>query len=653
MSSLSIGLSGLLVSQKLLDLTGQNIANANTPNYHRQVAELAEQASGSSAGMGVTIKGITRIVNQVLEGAVVRNTSASSGVGSLLDGLNQLESFLAPGEGSLNDAMQTFFAEAVSLSTQPSNMTQRAVVLSRANALADRLNETSDNFSQMRNDLANRAKSSISQINGLLTQIAQLNAQVHDATTGGLAVNGLLDQRDHAIAKLAELVNVQTVPQPFGKVNLLVGGTPIILNSAAVMLSSGVDDQGKMFIHGVNSPIPLDISGGELGGVLNLYNTTLPAVRSQFDSLARGLVTQMDSIHASGLGLGGPMTSLSSQRTVVNTNLPIAAADLSFPPKEGDLYITVTELATGKRSMQKVHIDPATHSLNSLASSINTIPNMQAVVDPQAGTLNLVARPGYGFDFTGSLSSSPDGQAITGTAEPKISGQYTGGANDILTFHALGSGTVGGTQNLALEVRNGAGVLISTLNIGAGYEAGTALADVLGIKISLNTGTFNNGDSFQVNVAATPDSAGILPALGLNSLFVGDSSSGIRVRQDLLDHPERLALSTTGERGDGSNLNKLVALGYQNTMDDGTQSFSQFLANLIGNVGIQAQENTSRKSAYDSLGAQLQSQLQSATGVDYNEELVKLVQFQRSYQMSARVVSVVSQALDELFQIGM
>src|SRR5436309_2196891 len=99
MSALSIGLSGLLVSQRLITLTGQNISNASTPGYHRQVADLAPIVAGDSIGMGVEIKNISRVVDRLLEEAGIRNTFASANAATTLDGLNQLQSYLAPGEG--------------------------------------------------------------------------------------------------------------------------------------------------------------------------------------------------------------------------------------------------------------------------------------------------------------------------------------------------------------------------------------------------------------------------------------------------------------------------------------------------------------------------------------------------------------------------
>src|SRR6476660_9347170 len=116
MLSLSIGLSGLLVHQKLIELTGQNITNADTPGYHRQIGDLAARVVGNSEGTGVEFKGISRAINNLLEAAIVRNTSDASSTTANLDGVNQIQAYLDPGDGSLYDSLAKFFNAAEQLS---------------------------------------------------------------------------------------------------------------------------------------------------------------------------------------------------------------------------------------------------------------------------------------------------------------------------------------------------------------------------------------------------------------------------------------------------------------------------------------------------------------------------------------------------------
>ncbi|HWY85574.1 MAG TPA: flagellar hook-associated protein FlgK, partial [Gemmataceae bacterium] len=541
MSSLTIGLSGLLVNQRLLALTGQNITNANTPGYHNQVATLAENApasdEGVSVGSGVEITGIAREVNQALELAVLGNTSASNNASTQLDGLNQLQSYLATGSGTLHDALGNLFTQLESLSTQPGDPTQRQLVLSAANDVTTQLNATVANLQQMSSSLVDQANTHVSAINALTTQIAQLNQQIHDGTIAGADTNGLLDQRDQALGSLAQLVDIRTIPQPYGEMSVYVNGSSLVLNNQAATLSTSINNQGQIVINSSGALQPIAIGGGQLGADLALHNTTLPAVQTQLNTFTQELATQFDHVQTTGLGLNGPMTALASQRTVANVNQPLAAANLGFPPQAGNLYITVTNLATGQKTLNKVAIDPKTQSLAAVAGALSGVANMQAVVDPQAGTINLLAKPGYGFDFTGSLSTSPDTQAITGTAVPTIDGQYSGTSDDTLHYQFAGSGTIGVTPNLMLQVRNGAGTLLGSLNVGQGYSPGTDLSGVLGVQVKLAAGTVNNGDSFTVNASANPDSANVLTALGLNTFFVGAGAGALAVNPNLVNNP--------------------------------------------------------------------------------------------------------------------
>src|SRR5689334_17803568 len=107
-STESIAVSGLLTSQRLLDLTGQNLANVQTPGYHRQVANLTPR-TGGDVGLGVTISDIRRQINISLENAITQSTSASGDLGAQLEGLQQLETQLNPTDGSVYDLMQQFF----------------------------------------------------------------------------------------------------------------------------------------------------------------------------------------------------------------------------------------------------------------------------------------------------------------------------------------------------------------------------------------------------------------------------------------------------------------------------------------------------------------------------------------------------------------
>src|SRR5581483_7338652 len=152
MSSLSIGLSALSVSQQLLDLTGQNIANANTPGFHRQIADLAARTAGQPIGAGVEIQQVRRLVNNLLEAAITQNTVSASDAAAQLQAMQQLEAGLDTGDGSIPGLLEKFFNLLSTLREQPGDVAQRRVMLVSARALTDRLNASADDFRRLRQD---------------------------------------------------------------------------------------------------------------------------------------------------------------------------------------------------------------------------------------------------------------------------------------------------------------------------------------------------------------------------------------------------------------------------------------------------------------------------------------------------------------------
>src|SRR5438270_916610 len=114
MSFFSIGLSGMTVNQTMMDLTAQNLTNANDPAYHRQDAVLAELTDGTPIGRGVDISQVRRLLNDALETAINNNTSSLDDATRQLQTLQQVQSYLVPGSGtgSLQSLLETFFNDA-------------------------------------------------------------------------------------------------------------------------------------------------------------------------------------------------------------------------------------------------------------------------------------------------------------------------------------------------------------------------------------------------------------------------------------------------------------------------------------------------------------------------------------------------------------
>jgi flagellar hook-associated protein FlgK len=655
MSLFNPGVSALAAAQTALNLIGNNLANANTPGYHRQIADLAEAdptlIGNISVGSGVQVLDTRRQIDNLLETAITTQMYSLGDTSAQLSTLQQIQASLSPSSGSLHDDIEQFFNQLNHLATQPSSTAQRAVVLGTAQNLAGEFNSLNTSLGQVRGSIDAQVGNAVTNINAIGQQIAQLNGAIRDASIRGINPNHQLDQRDQLVNQLAGLVGVQVFPSGANQVTVLAGGVPVVVGNQTTALQYSIGPGNVGQVTATGSTTPLTVTGGQVGGLLAVRNQSLANVQTQLDTLASTFVKNVDGVQATGLGLSGPSALLSGTRGVTSVTVPLNNAGLAFPPQAGTLYVTVTNLSTGVRTLTPVSINRSTQSLNDVATALSAVPNLQAVTNAQNGTLQILAEPGYAFDFAGRLPSSPNTSGFTGTATPGIGGQYTGSSNNSYTFQVVGSGTVGVTSNLAMKVTDSGGNPIAMLNIGQGYSPNTPLTVANGVTVQLASGTANNGDTFSTPVVAQADTAGILTSLGLGTFFTGSTSADIAVQPALAGNPNLLAASRNSATGDNSNLTRLTALRNQPLLGNGTQTFTQANDAIVGSVASQAQQLTTLKTSQQALGQQLTAQQQSISGVDPNEELVNLLNFQRSFQIASEYLGVVNTTLQSLTQI--
>ena len=155
---------------------------------------------------------------------------------------------------------------------------------------------------------------------------------------------------------------------------------------------------------------------------------------------------------------------------------------------------------------------------------------------------------------------------------------------------------------------------------------------------------------FRGDGSHSPDSAGLLSSLGLNSLFTGGDAATIRVSSDLLANADRLATSGTGQPGDSLNLQKFVALRDATLMPNSTTLSGDFLQTLA-DVGADVQGLTEQHDTNQVLFDRLDQQRQSISGVDSNEEMVNLLKYQRMFQIASKYINVLNDAYNELLSI--
>ena len=154
-----------------------------------------------------------------------------------------------------------------------------------------------------------------------------------------------------------------------------------------------------------------------------------------------------------------------------------------------------------------------------------------------------------------------------------------------------------------------------------------------------------------IDFAGTPDETGILSALGINSLFEGSSPGSFRVRDEILRNPELLATSASGLPGEGKNMAAIASLRDLRSGAFAGRTSTEELADVTAESGLLVQTSEGQNAQLQAFRQRLEADRDAVSGVDINEEMLKMMQSQRAYQAAARYITTTDQMLTELFQM--
>ena len=189
-SALSIIVGALDADQGALSVTTNNLANANTPGYDRQIVEFSENApiqeGNLSFGTGVTLEQAQTVRSNVLQLQLNQETQTSGQLDAFVSGMSQVESLFNETSGTgLQTPLSAFFSSLQQLSTNPSDSSLRVGVISAAQNLATAFNQSSSALTTQQGDLNQSVEQSVGEVNTFTTQVAQLNNQISGLTASG------------------------------------------------------------------------------------------------------------------------------------------------------------------------------------------------------------------------------------------------------------------------------------------------------------------------------------------------------------------------------------------------------------------------------------------------------------------------------------
>ena len=631
-SALNIGTLALNANLSALQVIGHNIANANTAGYSRQTVEMRSSGyqtlGGNFYGMGVELGTVAREHDVYLTREAQMASSVASADSERLARLQQLENLFPTGEAGLGAAMNDLLNAWSDVSSSPTNLAARSVVIGRGEELASRMRDTAGQVDVLASSARQQVGDTVDNINRLAGEIGLINQKIIETQGSAGEPNDLLDQRDSLIGELSQLVQVSTVAADDGSLSVFVAGSqPLVLGRNAARLAVVPDstDASMPRIHFQQGSTSMALSvgalGGELGGVMQFISEDLKEVENQLGRMALALGSTMNTQHQLGVDLRGgtgnnffvPPADAPGLPVITNTGSGQLHAEVSDPTalQPSDYQVTftgagvdITRLSDGQTSSfagLPADLDGLSFQLDSGAASSGdsflfkpfaaVARNMEMAVsaaDRLAAASPVMVTPG---------SANTGGMSIASLYPVAPSANL--GDPVTLTFLADGSFTA------------------------TGLGPGNPPPDNVGPPASYN---YTPGQPLQFN--------------GWSLTLRGAPAPG--------DSFDITAAPATNNSQNAGNAVGMLALRDLATFDG--VSLSNGYSAVLSDMGTRVQGAKFAASYSGQVASSTESARVAVAGVNLDEEAARLLQFQQAYQAAAKYMQIAQGMFDTLLQ---
>ncbi len=288
-------------------VVSNNVANANTPGYSREIANVVTNSYG-----GADVASVTRVASAALTEQVSTSTAEAAAQQAISNGLTTLAATVndsasasstsgATQNGASPSAMLANLQSALTTyADSPTSSSAASAAVTAASQLAASLNSGAAAVDQVRQQADQGMASSVAAINSLLSQFTAANNMVVTGLATGANISSAEDQRDSLVTQLSQQIGVATTTAANGSMSIytdsgvtLFQDTPraVSFTPTATLVDgasgSPVSVDGVP-ITGSNSPMP--IKSGALAGYAALRDTLAPQYGAQLDQIAAGLI---------------------------------------------------------------------------------------------------------------------------------------------------------------------------------------------------------------------------------------------------------------------------------------------------------------------------------------------------------------------------
>jgi flagellar hook-associated protein 1 FlgK len=456
---LEISTRGLQSQQAAVEVSAHNIANANTPGFSRQRANLVTQsplewpgnmsASSNQIGTGVQVQQITRLRDQYLDGQY-RDQNQYVGNWTVQQGtMDKITAVVnEPSNTGLSSVMQTFWNSWEKLGQSPGNLPAAMELKQDATTVTNTLNQMGQQFTQLSSDLTTARSATVDQVNSYVSQIAAVNKQIISVQQDGAQPNDLMDTRDSLVDSLSQLVDVK-VDQSQGSYQLSISGTLALQDSQVKTTLAVTASPGQIST--------TQVQGGEIKGYEDSL-ATVSTYSNDLDSFAAQLANGNTQIKLAGtwqfpmpangnfavsgtLPDGTQFTAGNSIQAFVTAQNPLSTSPITIDSSASPAMVTVpagTQVnVNGLNGLLKLGYSQTGQVATDFFTSGSVTPPITASnisVGMDAGQIGFALRPSVptapsttypGLDGDGTLAITINSMKSATLQFPDPSGQAT------------------------------------------------------------------------------------------------------------------------------------------------------------------------------------------------------------------------------------
>jgi flagellar hook-associated protein 1 FlgK len=586
-SGINVALQTLLAQQAALEITQNNVANANTAGYHRQQAVLkAGYPTRSTAftntsgvqniGTGVYVSSIKRYESNLIDTQYRRQVADNAKFSTLSSLLNEVETNLGDtSSDGIAQRVDDFFSGWQTVATDPDLAANRTDLLETAKSMVEAFHNRMDSLIKVQTDQNTTLTQYVDDINAVAKQLGDLNAEIGRSQTATTQPNALLDERDRLLDQLSSYIGTTVHVQDNNEVLVSIGGHSLVSGSKAFTLEAtpvaSNNNLVKINWSDDGQKTALTNLSGEVGGILYARDTVIEGQLSKLNDTATSIMNRVNALHSSGYDLDGNaginfFTSLSS---VVNFS-----GNLDIYAKIGD-----------------------THNVTMDVQDTNGISHQVALTLTKTSTQNW------------SYSTATAGASIVGNSD------LTAIPNGTISFDATGNvtSTTGrilfGGNATSIDTSKLRQSSVSASNVGVSYQNQA-------MTIQVNPAL----TSYRQIAAATVTNA---PGDGNNALAIANSIDTI----------------TSGP------VSGLAA--YQDPVAaNGEKSIRSWNTLRTTDLALEQRHAETGVSDTTSIMSAMDDQRESVIGVNMDEEAANMVKYQRAYQAAARLMNTFDQMLE-------